>query len=147
MVPIENLGLPILSSAAENARMCVSSLVIRNCNAYLVPGSSVKLLKRSDTIFACFSGDVAVKVYCKICRPRSSDNRGPRISFRVDSDTSLPPARPGGCWKHGAAVASLSFRRDSRGCGSGEIKPTAKGDGGCLTKLIGGPWSMLRDCR
>ena len=43
----ENGGLPMLSSAAAKAFMCVISRVIRNCSASLVPASSQKLISRS----------------------------------------------------------------------------------------------------
>ena len=42
MRPMENVGFPMLSSAAVNAFMCVISRVIRNCSASIVPGSSVE---------------------------------------------------------------------------------------------------------
>jgi hypothetical protein len=44
---MENGFLPMLSSAAVDAFMWVISRVIRNCNARMVPGSSVNWISRS----------------------------------------------------------------------------------------------------
>ena len=54
-------GLEADDRAAVKAFMCVISLVIRNCSASLVPGSSQKLISRSYTILARASAAILLR--------------------------------------------------------------------------------------